>query len=65
MRISIKENMVCWCLGMIFFLMFVVFLNMIDFVNVWGKFDFVNVVVYGMFIVFFVVYVIVVLYFRC
>lgn len=50
---------------MIFFLMFVVFLNMIDFVNVWGKFDFVNVVVYGMFIVFFVVYVIVVLYFRC
>lgn len=63
---SIINEIVCRCLsffiGNIFVFFFYVFLNMIDFNIVWSKFDLVNVVVYGIVIVLFVVYVIVVIF---
>lgn len=59
---SSVNEIVCCCSGNIFLIMFYVFLNMINFLMVFGKFDVINVFVYGFFIGMFVIYIIVVVF---
>lgn len=55
------NNILCWCIGDIFLFLFYVFLNVINFFIVWGKFDVLNVLVYGMLIGVFLIYLVLVI----
>lgn len=55
------NNILCWCIGDSFLFLFYVFLNVINFFIVWGKFDVLNVLVYGILIGVFLIYLVLVI----